>query len=148
MTSGGEPRKKTRHGPKKVLQSCDEFTIVNYNVRGINTVEKQQKVYEILGRYRPQVVCLNETKLQSPLYLDRYWSFQTNAQRHGGCWTASLTNAKLSLVKTMGTHLCWTQLEIGKHTVQILNCYVQPGEQQELKDRARRIVDIAKDIVR
>jgi exonuclease III len=148
MTSGGEPRKKTRHGPKKVLQSCDEFTIVNYNVRGINTIEKQQKVYEILGRYRPQVVCLNETKLQSPLYLDRYWSFQTNAQRHGGCWTASLTNAKLSLVKTMGTHLCWTQLEIGKHTIQILNCYVQPGEQQELKDRARRIVDIAKDIVK
>jgi endonuclease/exonuclease/phosphatase family metal-dependent hydrolase len=39
-------------------------------------------------------------------------------------------------------------LEIGKHTVQILNCYVQPGEQQELKDRAKRIVDIAKDIVK
>jgi exonuclease III len=48
---------------------------VNYNVRGINTEEKQQKVYQILGKYRPQVVCLNETKLQSPLFLDRYWSF-------------------------------------------------------------------------
>ena len=45
------------------------------NVRGINTEEKQRKVYQILGRYRPQLVCLNETKLQSPLFLDRYWSF-------------------------------------------------------------------------
>ena len=82
------------------------------------------------------------------MYLDRYWSFQTNAQRHGGCWTASLTNAKLSLVKTMGTHLCWTQLEIANPVVQVLNCYVQPGEQQELKDRAKKIVDVAKDIIK
>ena len=58
-----------------MLQSCDEFTIVNYNVRGINTEEKQQKVYQILGKYRPQLVCLNETELKSPLFLDRYWSF-------------------------------------------------------------------------
>jgi hypothetical protein len=117
-------RKSSSRDPKKVLQSCDEFTIVNYNVRGINTEEKQRKVYKILGRYRPQLVCLNETKLQSPLFLDRYRSFQTNAQRHGGYWTASLTNAKLSLVKTMGTHLCWTQLEIGRHIVLVLNCYI------------------------
>jgi hypothetical protein len=48
----------------------------------------------------------------------------------------------------MGTHLCWTQLEIGNHVVQVLNCYIQPGEQQELKDRAKRVVEIAKDIVR
>ena len=74
-----------------MTMDCDEFTIVNYNLRGINTAEKQQKVYEILAKYRPQLVCLNETKLQSPLFLNRYWSFQTNAQRHGGCWTASST---------------------------------------------------------
>jgi endonuclease/exonuclease/phosphatase (EEP) superfamily protein YafD len=48
----------------------------------------------------------------------------------------------------MGTHLCWTQLEIGNHVVQVLNCYIQPGEQQELKDRAKRVVEIAKDIVK
>ena len=58
-----------------MLQKFIEFKIVNYNVRGINTEEKQQKVYQILGKYRPQLVCLNETKLQSPLFLDRYWSF-------------------------------------------------------------------------
>ena len=68
-------RRSPNRGPKKALQSCDEFTIVNYNVRGINTEEKQQKVYQILGKYLPQLVCLNETKLQSPLFLDRYWSF-------------------------------------------------------------------------
>jgi hypothetical protein len=64
-------RKSSSRDPKKVLQSCDEVTIVNYNVRGINTEEKQRKVYNILGKYRPQLVCLNKTKLQSPLFLDR-----------------------------------------------------------------------------
>jgi len=51
-------------------------------------------------------------------------------------------------VKTIGTHLCWTKLEIGGHTVQILNCYLEPGQQQELKDRAKRVVEIAKDITK
>ena len=60
---GKERRRDSTRGPKKVLQTCDEFTIVNYNVRGINTEEKQKKVYQVLGKYRPQVVCLNETKL-------------------------------------------------------------------------------------
>jgi hypothetical protein len=32
--------------------------------------------------------------------------------------------------------------------VQVLNCYIQPGEQQELKDRAKKIVDVAKDIIK
>ena len=72
---GGKEQKRSLRGPTRTVQECDEFTIVNYNVRGINTEEKQRKVYEILGRYRPQIVCLNETKLQSPMFLDRYWSF-------------------------------------------------------------------------
>ena len=37
---GSERRGNSNRGPKKVLQNCDEFTIVNYNVRGINTEEK------------------------------------------------------------------------------------------------------------
>jgi hypothetical protein len=63
MVGGQEERRRSQRGPTKVLQQCDEFTIVNYNVRGINTQEKQKKLYEILARYRPQIVCLNETKL-------------------------------------------------------------------------------------
>ena len=66
-SEGRERRGNSNRSPKKVLQNCDEFTVVNYNVRGINTEEKQKRVYEVLGRYRPQVVCLNETKLQSPM---------------------------------------------------------------------------------
>ena len=97
---------------------------------------------------RPQLVCLNETKLQCAMYLDRYWPFQTKTQRSGGTWTASLTNAKLSMVKTIGTHLCWTQLEIGTHRIQVLNCYLEPGEYQDLKDRARRVVEVGKEITR
>jgi hypothetical protein len=48
----------------------------------------------------------------------------------------------------MDTHLCLAQLEVSVLTVQVLNCFIQPGEQQELKDLVRRIVDIAKDIVK
>ena len=32
--------------------------------------------------------------------------------------------------------------------VQVLNCYLEPGEQPELKDRAKRVVDIASDITK
>ena len=148
MTTAGATEKRKNRGPSKVLQQCDELTMLSYNVRGLNTESKQQKVYEVLRLHKPHLVCLNETKLQSALYLDHYWSFQTSAQRNGGAWTASLTNAKLSMVKTIGTYLCWTQLEIGAHRIQVLNCYLEPGEQQQLKDRAKRVVDIARDITK
>jgi hypothetical protein len=52
-SEGKERRRDSTRGPKKVLQTCDEFTIVNYNVRGINTEEKQKKLYQVLGKYRP-----------------------------------------------------------------------------------------------
>ncbi len=50
--------------------------------------------------------------------------------------------------QTIGTHLCWAQLEIGGHIIQIINCYMEPGQQQELKDRTRRVVEITKDITK
>ena len=148
MSTRDATAKRKNRGPSKVLQQCNELTMLSYNVRGLNTEAKQQKVYEVLRQVKPQLVCLNETKLQSAMFLDHYWSFQTSAQRNGGVWTASLTNAKLSMVKTIGTYLCWTQLEIGAHVIQVLNCYLEPGEQPELKDRAKRVVDIARDITK
>ena len=46
-----------------MLKECSEFTMLSYNVRGINTEEKQHSLYKILAKFRPQLVCLNETKL-------------------------------------------------------------------------------------
>ena len=69
-------------------------------------------------------------------------------QRQGGCWTAASTRTRLSLVKALGTYLCWTRLTSGTKQVQILNCYLQPGEEAHLKERAKRITDIVRDILR
>jgi endonuclease/exonuclease/phosphatase family metal-dependent hydrolase len=69
-------------------------------------------------------------------------------QRHGGCWTAASTSTRLSLVKALGTYLCWTRLTSGTKQVQILNCYLQPGEDAHLKERAKRVTDIVRDILR
>ena len=102
--------------------------MLNFNVRGLNSEGKQQMVQDLVHNCNPQLICLNETMLQSPLYLDQHWSHQTLAQRNGGCWTATRTNARFSLMKAIGTYLCWTQLRMGTQYVQVLNCYMEPGE--------------------
>ncbi len=51
-------------------------------------------------------------------------------------------------MKALGTFLCWTQLELGDKYIQVLNCYLQPGEQQNLKQRAIRVAEIVRDIIR
>jgi endonuclease/exonuclease/phosphatase family metal-dependent hydrolase len=51
-------------------------------------------------------------------------------------------------MKALGTYLCWTQLQLGNHYVQVLNCYLQPGEQQNLKERAMRVAEVVRDIIK
>jgi endonuclease/exonuclease/phosphatase family metal-dependent hydrolase len=38
--------------------------------------------------------------------------------------------------------------QLGNNRIQVLNCYLQPGEQQNLKERAKRVTDIVRDIIR
>jgi len=51
-------------------------------------------------------------------------------------------------MKALGTYLCWTQLQLGNKYIQVLNCYLQPGEQPNLKERAKRVIEITRDIIR
>jgi hypothetical protein len=51
-------------------------------------------------------------------------------------------------MKALGTYLCWTQIQLGDNYVQVLNCYLQPGEQQNLRERAMRVAEIVRDIIR
>ena len=51
-------------------------------------------------------------------------------------------------MKALGTYLCWTQLQLGNKYIQVLNCYLQPGELQNLKERAKRVIEITRDIIR
>ena len=82
----------------------------------------------------PHLVCLNETKLLSPLRLDGYYSHQTLAQRSGGCWTAGRHHLDLKLVKALGTYMCWTQAQLEGYPVHILNCYLEPGEAEKVRN--------------
>ena len=102
--------------------------MISLNIRGFNAPEKHQVIHSLVVKYGIDLVCLNETKLQYPLYLDNYWTHQSMLQRNGGCWNAATTKVKLSLVKALGTYLCWTRLTTGSTDIQVLNCYLEPGE--------------------
>ncbi len=118
------------------------------NVRGFNSGEKQHAIGQLIHQSECHVVCLNETKLTGPVYLDNYWSHQTLLQRNGGAWTAATNKVNLTLVKALGTYLCWVRLTTGKHEVQILNCYLEPGNEPFKAERAKRVTDIIKDIIK
>jgi hypothetical protein len=121
---------------------------MSLNIRGFNGEDKQQVIGDLIHREQFHVVCLNETKLTSPVYLDNYWSHQTLLQRNGGTWTAATNKVNMTLVKALGTYLCWTRVTTGRHVVQLLNCYLEPGEEQFKAERAKRVTDIIKDIVK
>ncbi len=62
--------------------------------------------------------------------------------------TAATIKVKLTFVKALGTYLCWTRVTTGKQEVQILNCYLEPGNEPFKVERAKRITDIIKDIIK
>jgi hypothetical protein len=129
-------------------EELQELTLMSLNIRGFNGEEKQSVIGELIHHENPHVVCLNETKLTIPVYLDNYWSHQTLLQRSGGSWVAATNKVKLTLVKALGTYLCWVRLTTGRHEVQILNCYLEPGEENFKVERAKRVIDIVKDIIK
>ena len=51
--------------------------LISFNVRGLNAQSKQKAVEKLIYQEAPHIVCLNETKLQAPLYMGGYYSHQT-----------------------------------------------------------------------
>ena len=51
--------------------------LISYNVRGLNAQSKQKAVEKLIYPEVSHIVCLNETKLQAPLYMGGYYSHQT-----------------------------------------------------------------------
>ena len=131
-TSNLAPNKRTLRAKRcdDEMEELQELTMVSLNIRGFNKEEKHWAISKLIRENDVDVVCLNETKLTIPVYLDNYWSHQTMLQRSGGCWSAATNKVRLTLVKALGTYLCWMRLTTGRHEVQILNCYLEPGDQQ------------------
>jgi hypothetical protein len=75
--------------------------------------------------------------------MDGYWAHQTELQRSGGCWTAACKGSSLTLTKSLRTYMCWTKAILGNSCIYILNCYLEPGEDEQIKNRAARISEIA-----
>jgi len=136
--------------PLEQLPALEEVVLMNMNIRGINSGTKQEALAKIVEKERPHVICLNETKLQFDLFFNNYWSHQSLLARKGGCWTAArqAKNVRHSLVKALGTYLCWTRLNTGTESVQILNCYLEGGDCQYAKQRAQRVCEVVRDILR
>ena len=51
--------------------------MISFNVRGLNAPSKHKAVEKLIYKETPHIVCLNETKLQAPLYMGGYYSHQT-----------------------------------------------------------------------
>jgi len=143
-------RSERQHRARELTlaEKLDEITMISLNIRGFNTEAKQQVIGDLITKEKVDLVCLNETKLQMPLYFSNYWSHQTMLQRNGGCWTAATNKVRMTLVKSLGTYLCWVRVTTGECEVQVLNCYLEPGEQVYQKERVKRVTDIIKDILR
>ena len=55
------------------MEELQELTMISLNIRGFNSEEKHHTIGKLIHDNECHVVCLNETKLTIPVYLDNYW---------------------------------------------------------------------------
>jgi len=80
--------------------------------------------------------------------MDGYWAHQTEVQRNEGCWTVACKGISLTLTKSLRTYLCWTNAIVRNSCIYMLNFYLVPGDDEQIKNRAARISEIAADILK
>jgi hypothetical protein len=61
---------------------------------------------------------------------------------------ATTNKVNMSLVKSLGTYLCWTRVTTRRYKMQVLNCYLEPGQEPFKAERAKRITDIIKKFIK
>jgi hypothetical protein len=52
------------------------------------------------------------------------------------------------MVKALGTYLSWSKVLLGGEEVHILNVYLEPGHEKFVVQRADKVIQLTKDIVR
>ena len=68
-------------------------------------------------------------------------------KRSGGCITFSNLKGHKK-VKSLGTYLNWTKVTLGSEEAHILNVNLEPGHESFVVQRADKVIQLAKDIVR
>jgi exonuclease III len=148
MPRGRNHEEWTQQQPRRNLNiQAVPITVLMWNVRGINAAKKQQYLDWLISEQRPDIVMFSETKLTSTLYLNGYISHQTMLKRSGGCITFSNLKGHKK-VKALGTYLNWTKVTLGNEEVHILNVYLEPGHESFVVQRAEKVIQLVKDIVR
>jgi hypothetical protein len=131
-----------------MLEKIKKLTMISVNIRGFNSEEKQLGIGDLIRENEIHVVCQNETKLTIPLYIENYRFYQAMLQRNEGCWTVATKKVKLTFMKVLKTYLWWMRLMAGRRKMQILNCYIEAGDQQFRNNRSKLIKDIEKEIIK
>ena len=53
----------------------------------------------------------------------------------------------LKLVKALSTYMCWTQAQLEGSPVHIINCYLEHGEAEKVRNHTLRFLEKVRDII-
>ena len=112
-----------------------------WNIRGLNSTEKQRLVADAIRHHRADVAMLTETRLTRPLKMAGLKVSQTMYQKKGGCVTAS-TMESHRRVKQLGTYLSWSKIPTQDGEIQLVCCYIEPGDTEITRERTDKVVAV------
>lgn len=114
---------------------ADMLKLISWNVRGLNSPHKQSLVFSYLKKYKPHIICLQETHLTGTMvwYLKRPWlatqyhATYSNYSQGVSILLARSLPAEILLVKTdpAGRFIILT-LRIVSTIFTLVNIYVPP----------------------
>ena len=90
---------------------------------------------------------LTETRLTRPLKMTGLKVSQTMYQKKGGCVTAS-TMESHRRVKQLGTYLSWSKIPTQEGEIQLVCCYIEPGDTEVTRERTDKVVAVIQDMIR
>ena len=90
---------------------------------------------------------LTETRLNRTFRMDGMRVCQTCYQTKGGCLTASSMSSHRR-VKQLGTYLSWSKILTTEGEVQLLTCYIEPGDNKTTRERTDKVVALVQDMVK
>ena len=126
---------------------ANDLTGLLWNVRGFNSAEKLREISNLIWQEKVDVAMLTETRLTKAIWIDSMHICQTMYQKKGGCLTGS-TASSHKRVKLLGTYMSWSKIQTPADEVQLVTCYVEPGDTEVTRERTEKIVAIVQDMIR
>ena len=62
-------------------------------------------------------------------------------QKKGGCLTASTIEGNRR-VKQLGTYMSWSKIPSKEGEIQLVSCYIEPGDTEITRQRTEKIVAV------